>query len=139
MPLIVQTAFGYREKLDVYGDNFDTIDGTGVRDYIHVVDLALGHISAVKRSFEVSGFFPINLGTGQGYSVLEMLKTFEKVNNVKVPFRIVEPRAGDLSEYYADASLASKLLGWRAKLSLSEMCIDSWKWQKNNPTGFKKK
>jgi UDP-glucose 4-epimerase len=113
----------------VFGDDYDTPDGTGVRDYIHVVDLANGHVAALDYLQRERGMLTVNLGTGQGVSVLEMINTFERVNNCKVPHRIVERRAGDIAKCWADTSLASQLLGWKSARTLHNMCADSWKWQ----------
>lgn len=136
MPYITQTAVGVREHLIIYGNDYDTIDGTGVRDYIHVVDLAKGHVAAIKYANEHKGLEAINLGTGKGSSVLEVVHAFEKVNNLKVPVIIGERRPGDLPEYYADAKKAKELLNWTAELNLEDMCRDSWNWQSNNPKGY---
>jgi UDP-glucose 4-epimerase len=130
MPYITQVAFGKREKLFVYGNDYDTHDGTGVRDYIHVVDLAKGHVKALKALEDNCGLYIFNLGTGHGYSVLEVVKTFEKVNGVKIPYEIVARRPGDIAICYASSDKASKKLGWQAELSLEDMCRDSWNFQK---------
>ncbi|MBR4891852.1 MAG: UDP-glucose 4-epimerase GalE [Alphaproteobacteria bacterium] len=130
MPYITQVAFGKREKLFVYGNDYDTHDGTGVRDYIHVVDLAKGHVKALKALEDNCGLDIFNLGTGHGYSVLEVVKTFEKVNGVKIPYEIVARRPGDIAICYASSDKASKKLGWQAELSLEDMCRDSWNFQK---------
>ena len=129
MPFITQTAAGQRNELMVFGDDYDTADGTGVRDYIHVVDLANGHVAALDYLQRERGLLTVNLGTGNGVSVLEMINTFEKVNNCKVPHRIVERRPGDIAECWADTSLANQLLGWKSTRNLDTMCADSWKWQ----------
>ena len=132
MPYIMQVASGKLEKLNVYGDDYDTVDGTGMRDFIHVVDLAKGHIKALEKlEKEESGIFYYNLGTGNAYSVLEMVKAFEKMNNVKVPYKITSRRAGDLAKVYADPSKANKELGWKAEKTLEDMCKDSWRFEKN--------
>ena len=134
MPYITQVAAGIRPKLSVFGNDYDTPDGTGVRDYIHVVDLAKGHLAAlghIERD-ESESLNIFNLGTGRGYSVLDVVKAFEKVNGVPVPYEIAPRRAGDLAWSYADASLAEKTLGWKAELGIEEMCRDSWNWQ-NGP------
>jgi UDP-glucose 4-epimerase len=129
MPFITQTAAGKRNELMVFGDDYDTADGTGVRDYIHVVDLANGHVAALNYLQRERGMLTVNLGTGNGVSVLDMIKTFEKVNNCKVPHQIVERRPGDIAKCWADTSLANQLLGWSATRDLNRMCADSWKWQ----------
>ena len=126
MPYIVRVASGELEILSVFGDDYDTPDGTGVRDYIHVVDLAKGHLSALKKAIKDEGLFYYNLGTGKGYSVLDLVKNFEKVNNVKVPYKIVDRRPGDIAACYADPSKALKELGWKAELGLEDMMRDSY-------------
>lgn len=132
MPYITQVASGKREKLFVYGDDYDTPDGTGVRDYIHVVDLARGHVKALTAINNNCGAEIFNLGTGHGYSVLDVVKTFEKVNGIKIPYEIAPRRAGDIATCYADSSKAEKILGWRAENSLDDMCKDSWNYQHKN-------
>ncbi|MBE6917071.1 MAG: UDP-glucose 4-epimerase GalE [Ruminococcaceae bacterium] len=136
MPYITQTAIGRREKLGVFGNDYDTHDGTGVRDYIHVVDLAKGHVAAVKFVLENKGCEVFNLGTGTGYSVLDMVHSFMKVNGVDVPYVITDRRPGDIATCYANPEKSEKLLGWKAEKTLDDMCRDSWNWQKNNPKGF---
>ena len=136
MPYITQVAVGRREKLSVFGDDYDTPDGTGVRDYIHVVDLAKGHVAAVKYACKHNGCEVFNLGTGCGYSVLDMVKTFRDVNNVALPYQIVERRPGDIATCYADPAKSRDVLGWTAEKSLADMCRDAWNWQKNNPMGY---
>ena len=136
MPYITQTAIGRREKLSVYGNDYPTHDGTGVRDYIHVVDLAKGHVAAVKYAAENSGCEVFNLGTGTGYSVLDMVNTFMEVNDVNVPYVITDRRPGDIATCYADPSKSREILGWQATHTLADMCRDSWNWQKKNPQGF---
>ncbi len=136
MPYITQVAVGRREKLSVFGNDYDTHDGTGVRDYIHVVDLAKGHVAAVKYTAEHKGAEMFNLGTGTGYSVLDMVNTFREVNAVALPYQIVERRPGDIATCYADPAKSEKLLGWKAEKTLADMCRDSWNWQKNNPQGY---
>ena len=138
MPFISQVAVGRRAQLSVFGDDYDTLDGTGVRDYIHVVDLSEGHLAALRYLMSNSqlGFLPINLGTGQGVSVLQMVKAFEAAAGVPVPFQVVDRRAGDIAACYADASTAKALLGWQAKLDIARMCQDSWRWQSANPQGY---
>lgn len=137
-PYITQTALGRLEKLYVFGNDYDTHDGTGVRDYIHVQDLAQGHIDAANYAIKHTGAVAINLGTGNGYSVLDMVKAFEEINQVKVPYVIDARRPGDVATVYANASRAKKLLGWEAKKNLRDMCQDSWNWQKSNPNGYNK-
>ncbi|MBP3478606.1 MAG: UDP-glucose 4-epimerase GalE [Oscillospiraceae bacterium] len=136
MPYITQVAVGRREELSVYGNDYDTPDGTGVRDYIHVVDLAKGHVAAVKYAAENRGCEVFNLGTGTGYSVLDMVHAFIDVNRVPVPYKIVDRRPGDIATCYADPAKSAEKLGWRAELTLSDMCRDSWNWQKANPMGY---
>ena len=136
MPYITQVAIGRREFLSVYGNDYDTHDGTGVRDYIHVVDLACGHVAAVKFVTENTGCEVFNLGTGTGYSVLDMVHTFEKANGVAVPYQITDRRPGDLATCYADPGKSEAVLGWKAEKNLEDMCRDSWNWQKNNPMGY---
>ena len=136
MPYITQVAVGKREELGVFGDDYDTPDGTGVRDYIHVVDLADGHVKALKKIEENAGLCIYNLGTGQGYSVLDIVKNFEEANDLKIPYSIKPRRAGDIATCYADPSKAKAELGWEAKNGIKEMCADSWRWQKNNPNGY---
>ncbi|MBQ1547882.1 MAG: UDP-glucose 4-epimerase GalE [Lachnospiraceae bacterium] len=136
MPYITQVAVGKRPELGVFGDDYDTPDGTGVRDYIHVVDLADGHVKALKKIEENAGLKIYNLGTGTGYSVLDIVKNFEEATGVKIPYSIKPRRAGDIAKNYADASLAKEELGWVAKNGIKEMCEDSWRWQKNNPNGY---
>ena len=136
MPYITQTAIGRREFLSVYGNDYDTHDGTGVRDYIHVVDLARGHVAAVKYLEKNSGCDVFNLGTGTGYSVLDMVKAFIKVNGVDVPYKIVDRRPGDLGTCYADPAKSAEKLGWKATHNLEDMVRDAWNWQSKNPKGF---
>ncbi|MCI7804597.1 MAG: UDP-glucose 4-epimerase GalE [Oscillospiraceae bacterium] len=136
VPYIAQVASGRLEKLKVFGNDYDTPDGTGVRDYIHVVDLAKGHISALKYALDHKGFTPVNLGTGKGSSVLDVVKAYEKASGKEIPVEITERRAGDIATSYADTSLAKKLLGWEAELDLDDMCRDSWNFTVNNPEGL---
>ncbi|WP_208558916.1 UDP-glucose 4-epimerase GalE [Marinilactibacillus kalidii] len=137
MPYITQVAVGKREKLAVFGDDYDTEDGTGVRDYIHVKDLAKGHIRAVESVLEsIGGVEAYNLGTGVGYSVLDVVKAFEEANDVEVSYEIVDRRPGDIGTSYADSTKAHEKLNWTAELGLQDMCRDSWNWQKNNPNGY---
>lgn len=136
MPYITQVATGKREFLSVFGDDYETKDGTGVRDYIHVLDLARGHVAALKKITENAGLCLYNLGTGNGYSVLDIVKTFEKVNGVPVPYKIVSRRPGDIAVNYADPKKAERELDFKATETLEDMCRDSWNWQKNNPDGY---
>lgn len=136
MPYITQVAVGKLPFLTVYGSNYDTPDGTGVRDYIHVVDLAAGHISALDKVLKSSGLDIYNLGTGKGYSVLDVVAAFEKASGVKINYKIAERRTGDIATCYADPSKALEQLGWRAVRGLDEMCEDSWRWQSQNPEGY---
>lgn len=136
MPYVTQVAIGKLPELSVFGDDYDTHDGTGVRDYIHVVDLALGHIKAVEKVLSGSGINVYNLGTGTGYSVLDIVKAFEKASGRKVNYKIAPRRDGDLATCYSDPSKAFTELGWKAERNLDKMCEDSWRWQKNNPNGF---
>ncbi|MBQ7676903.1 MAG: UDP-glucose 4-epimerase GalE [Lachnospiraceae bacterium] len=136
MPYITQVAVGKLETLGVFGDDYDTPDGTGVRDYIHVVDLADGHVKALAKIKENCGLKVYNLGTGVGYSVLEIIKNFEDATGVKIPYVIKPRRAGDIAANYADATKAKEELGWVAANGIREMCEDSWRWQKNNPNGY---
>ena len=137
MPYITQVAAGRLEQLGVFGDDYPTKDGTGVRDYIHVVDLAKGHVKAIEYSENHLGTEIVNLGTGTGYSVLDIVKTFERVNGVKIPYVIKPRRPGDIAECFANAEKAEKVLGWKAQLGLDEMCFDSWNWQSQNRNGYK--
>ena len=136
MPYITQVAIGRREKLSVYGNDYDTPDGTGVRDYIHVVDLAKGHVAAVKYNEAHTGCEVFNLGTGTGYSVLDMVNAFVEANGVAVPYQIVDRRPGDLATCYADPAKSAEKLGWKAEKNLQDMVRDSWNWQSKNPQGF---
>ena len=136
MPYITQVAIGRREKLSVFGNDYDTPDGTGVRDYIHVVDLSKGHVAAVKYTAEHKGCEVFNLGTGTGYSVLDMVNTFRSVNQVALPYVITDRRPGDIATCYADPAKSEALLGWKAEKGLAEMCRDSWNWQSKNPKGY---
>ncbi len=142
MPFITQVAVGKREYLSVFGSDYDTHDGTGVRDYIHVVDLANAHVKAIDYlNVQETMSKPLitNLGTGTGYSVLDVVKAFEKASGKKVPYKLVDRRTGDIAKCYANPSYAKELLGWVAKRSLDEMCEDSWRWQSNNPDGYNKR
>lgn len=136
MPFISQTAVGKRDHLSVFGNDYDTPDGTGVRDYIHVVDLAKGHVAAINYLLQHSGEAVFNLGTGHGYSVLDMVKAFESVNQVAVPYEIASRRPGDLATCYADPAKSRDVLGWQAQLDQNDMCRDSWNWQRKNPNGY---
>jgi UDP-glucose 4-epimerase len=136
MPYVTQVAVGRRPELQVYGGDYDTPDGTGVRDYIHVTDLADGHVAALNYLFQKKKSITVNLGTGQGHSVLELVRAFERASGRPVPYRIVGRRPGDLPAYYADATLARNELGWSARYDLDRMCADSWRWQSLNPNGF---
>ncbi len=136
MPFISQVAVGRRDHLSIFGNDYNTVDGTGVRDYIHVVDLARGHVAALPYCDSHKGCVEINLGTGTGYSVLQMAEAFARVNNVPVPYEYAPRRAGDIDACYADPSRARELLGWQAQLGLEDMCRDSWNWQRQNPYGY---
>ena len=136
MPYITQVAVGKLKELGVFGNDYDTPDGTGVRDYIHVVDLAKGHVKALKKIEEKAGLKVYNLGTGIGYSVLDIVKNFEEATGVKIPYVIKDRRAGDIATCYSSAEKAEKELGWKAEFGIKEMCADSWKWQSNNPNGY---
>lgn len=136
MPYITQTAVGIRKELGIFGNDYDTHDGTGVRDYIHVCDLASGHVAALSAINKKCGLAIYNLGTGHGYSVLDVVKAFEKVNGVKVPYSIKPRRPGDIATCYCNPAKAKAELGWEAQYGIEEMCRDSWNWQKNNPNGY---
>lgn len=136
MPYITQTAVGKRKELGVFGNDYDTPDGTGVRDYIHVVDLATAHVAALKAIADKKGLAIYNIGTGHGYSVLDVVHAFEKANNLKVPYVIKPRRAGDIATCFCDPTKAKIELGWEAKYGIEDMCRDSWNWQKNNPNGY---
>ncbi|QQD22542.1 UDP-glucose 4-epimerase GalE [Oceanospirillaceae bacterium ASx5O] len=139
MPFITQVAVGRREKLSIFGNDYDTPDGTGVRDYIHVVDLAKGHVRAVEQQLagKLSGVCPINLGSGQGISVLEMVNAFIHENGIDIAYQFTARRPGDVASYYADPGLASELLGWKTELTVNDMVRDSWNWQRKNPDGYR--
>lgn len=139
LPYISQVAVGKLDYLRVFGNDYDTVDGTGVRDYIHVVDLAKGHVLAVDKIEKLGGVSVFNLATGKGYSVLEVLKAFEKACGKKVPYKIVQRREGDIAKCFADASKAYEILGWKAQKNIDDMCKDSWKWQTQNPNGYEEK
>jgi UDP-glucose 4-epimerase len=137
VPYISQVAIGKLKELRVFGNDYPTPDGTGVRDYIHVIDLALGHIKAVEKIRQNPGLFTVNLGTGRGYSVLEMIKAFEKASGRKIPYIFTDRRPGDIAVCYADPTKAYELLGWKAERDIDEMCEDTWRWQTMNPNGYK--
>ena len=136
MPYVTQVAVGKLKELGVFGNDYDTPDGTGVRDYIHVVDLAIGHVKALKKIQENAGLCIYNLGTGHGYSVLDIVKNFEKATGVKIPYVIKPRRPGDIATCYCDPTKAKEELGWEAQYGIEDMCADSWRWQKNNPNGY---
>lgn len=136
MPYISQVAVGKLEKLHVFGNDYNTVDGTGVRDYIHVVDLAVGHVKAIDWALKNTGCEPFNLGTGNGTSVLQLKDAFQKASGIEIPYTIDPRRPGDPDEVYANAEKAEKILGWTAKFGIAEMCEDTWRWQKNNPNGY---
>ena len=136
LPFVAQVAVGRREFLNVWGNDYHTPDGTGVRDYIHVVDLALGHLKALQRLEQHAECRAINLGTGMGYSVLDMVRAFEQASGKPVPYKVMARRAGDIASCYADPSQALTLLGWRAERGLADMCADAWRWQSGNPNGY---
>lgn len=138
MPYVTQVAVGKRPELGIFGNDYDTPDGTGVRDYIHVVDLARGHVCALSAIARKCGLAVYNLGTGNGYSVLDIVNTFQRVNGVKVPYSIKPRRPGDIATCYSDPSKALRELGWKAQFGIEEMCRDSWNWQKQNPDGYGK-
>ena len=136
MPYVTQVAVGKLKELEVFGNDYDTPDGTGVRDYIHVVDLAKGHVKALQKIDEKCGFKIYNLGTGKGYSVLDIVKNFEAAIGMKVPYVIKDRRPGDIATCYCDPGKAAKELDWKAENGIKEMCEDSWRWQKKNPNGY---
>lgn len=138
VPYIAQVAVGKLNHVNVFGDDYDTIDGTGVRDYIHVVDLALGHIAALRKLNENPGLFICNLGTGVGYSVLQVIEAYSKACGKELPYVVGPRRVGDIASVYADPIKAKEELGWQAKYGIEEMCADSWRWQSNNPNGYEK-
>jgi UDP-glucose 4-epimerase len=138
MPYVSQVAVGKLKELAVFGDDYPTVDGTGIRDYIHVVDLAKGHLAALNKLATKPGEVTYNLGTGNGYSVIEMVKAFEKASGKKVPYKIVARRSGDIAECWADPAKAKEELGWEAELNLEDMCNDGWRWQSQNPEGYEK-
>jgi UDP-glucose 4-epimerase len=136
MPYITQVAVGKLNELQVFGNDYPTVDGTGVRDYIHVVDLAVGHLKALEKVLESNGVEAYNLGTGRGYSVLEIVEAFKKASGNNISYKIVDRRPGDIAVCFADPSKSKKELGWEAQRGIEEMCLDSWKWQKTNPRGY---
>ncbi|HDR7913231.1 TPA: UDP-glucose 4-epimerase GalE [Bacillus wiedmannii] len=136
MPYVTQVAIGKLKELNIFGNDYPTKDGTGVRDYIHVVDLAKGHVKALEKVLETKGIEAYNLGTGKGYSVLEMIKAFEEVSGKKIPYKVIGRRPGDVAVCFADVSKAKRELGWEAEYGLEEMCVDSWRWQVNNKNGY---
>ncbi|HFI0354373.1 TPA: UDP-glucose 4-epimerase GalE [Streptococcus suis] len=136
MPFVAQVAVGKRPELSVFGNDYDTVDGTGVRDYIHVIDLALGHIKALEKISTTAGVHTYNLGSGQGTSVLELVQAFEKVNGVPVPYKIVDRRPGDVATCYANADKALAELNWKTEKTIEDMCRDTWNWQSKNPNGY---
>ena len=136
MPHICQVAVGRLDKLSIYGNDYDTPDGTGVRDYLHVVDLAQGHVKALQHLAELPGLALFNLGAGRGYSVLEMVRSFEHATGIRIPHAVAPRRPGDIGSYYADVGRAADVLGWRAERSLEQMCADAWRWQSQNPDGY---
>ena len=136
MPYITQVAVGKLKELGVFGNDYDTPDGTGVRDYIHVCDLASGHVAAIKKLEEKSGLSIYNLGTGIGYSVLDIVHNFEEATGIHIPYSIKPRRAGDIATCYSSAEKAKRELGWEARYGIKEMCADSWNWQKSNPNGY---
>jgi UDP-glucose 4-epimerase len=137
MPYVAQVAVGRRERLSVFGGDYPTPDGTGVRDYIHVVDLAQGHVAALDWLDRTGGLLTVNLGTGQGYSVLDMVRAFERASGRTVPYQIVARRPGDIAACWADPTRARTLLGWEAKRGIDAMCADTWRWQTMNPDGYR--
>lgn len=136
MPFISQVAIGKRPHLNIFGNDYPTPDGTGVRDYIHVMDLANGHLKALEALQQRTGLLTVNLGTGQGYSVLDIVKAFSQACGHAIPYQVTARRAGDVPEYYADPTQAARLLGWKAERGLEQMCADSWRWQSQNPNGY---
>lgn len=136
MPFVAQVAVGRRDELSVFGSDYPTPDGTGVRDYIHVVDLAIGHLKALEKLSDHPGLLAVNLGTGQGYSVIEMVEAFAKACGKPIPYKLVDRRPGDIAACYADPAFALNVLDWKAEKGLDEMCADTWRWQSNNPNGY---
>jgi UDP-glucose 4-epimerase len=136
MPFVAQVAVGKREKLSIFGDDYETVDGTGVRDYIHVDDLASGHLAALAYLQQHAGVLTVNLGTGKGTSVFQLIQAFERASGTRIPYEVVPRRKGDLPEYYAQVDYALAALGWKAEHGIDRMCQDSWRWQSQNPKGF---
>lgn len=136
MPYITKVAIGHYKELKVFGNDYPTVDGTGVRDYIHVVDLARGHLKALYKAMTETGYETYNLGTGEGYSVLQLVKAFEQASGQTIPYRILERRAGDVAECYSNPAKAERRLGWRAEKTIEDMCMDSWRWREKNPNGY---
>lgn len=136
MPFITQTALGRQEVLNIFGGDYPTPDGSAIRDFIHVVDLAKAHVASLQKCLEGNGYHIVNIGTGKGHSVFEVLRTFEKINNLKIPFEVVDRRVGDTAVSYADTQLAKGFLSWQPSLGLDEICRDSWNWQSKNPAGY---
>lgn len=136
LPFVSQVAVGKRQQLSVFGDDYDTVDGTGVRDYIHVVDLARAHVAALEHAAALNEYAAYNIGTGQGTSVLELVRAFEEASGTAIPYQVVARRPGDIASCYADPSLAEQELGWRAELSIADACRDAWRWQSANPDGY---
>jgi UDP-glucose 4-epimerase len=136
MPFVAQVAVGKRAKLSIFGDDYETVDGTGVRDYIHVDDLASGHLAALSYLKDHANILTVNLGTGTGTSVFELLKAFERASGKTVAYEVVPRRLGDLPEYFAQADYAQEVLGWKARHNIDRMCEDTWRWQSQNPNGF---
>ena len=139
MPYIAQVASGRRAELNIWGNDYDTLDGTGLRDYIHVVDLALAHVAALERQGAGDTFEAINVGSGKGATVLEMVRAFEAASNKKIPYRTAKRRQGDIDKFWSNPSKAEKILGWKVKKSIEQMCQDMWRWQKLNPEGYAEK
>ncbi len=137
MPFVAQVAVGRRPRLSIFGNDYPTPDGTGVRDYVHVMDLARGHVAALDHLFESGHGFTVNLGTGQGYSVLDIVRAFEAASGRAIPYQFVARRRGDIAACYADPTAAKTLLKWQARMGLAEMCADHWRWQRLNPQGFR--
>ena len=136
MPYIAQVASGRRAELNIWGNDYDTLDGTGLRDYIHVVDLALAHVAALERQGAGDTFEAINVGSGKGATVLEMVRAFEAASNKKIPYRTAKRRQGDIDKFWSNPSKAEKILGWKVKKSIEQMCQDMWRWQTLNPEGY---
>jgi UDP-glucose 4-epimerase len=137
VPFVAQVAVGKREKVSIFGDDYDTPDGTGVRDYIHVMDLAAGHLKALEKLNTKPGVVIYNLGTGKGYSVIDVIKAFSRASGKEIPYSVGPRRAGDIASCYAEPSFAEKELGWKAVKNIDDMCVDSWRWQSQNPEGYR--